>query len=53
LGVNGIALICHGSSQARTIMNSITRMKMFAASDINARMSEQLGLMRISDEVSA
>ena len=52
-GVNGIALICHGSSQARTIMNSITRMKMFAASDINARMSEQLGLMRISDEVSA
>jgi glycerol-3-phosphate acyltransferase PlsX len=53
LGVNGIALICHGSSHARTIMNSITRMKMFAASDINARMSEQLGLMRISDEVSA
>ena len=53
LGVNGIALICHGSSQARTIMNSITRMKMFAASDINARMSEQLGHMRISDEVSA
>ncbi len=53
LGVNGIALICHGSSQARTIMNSITRMKMFATSDINARMSEQLGLMRISDEVSA
>ena len=53
LGVNGIALICHGSSQARTIMNSITRMKMFASSDINARMSEQLGLMRISDEVSA
>ena len=34
-------------------MNAITRMKMFAASDINAQMSEQLGHMRISDEVSA
>ena len=53
LGVNGIALISHGSSQARTIMNAITRMKMFAGSGINSQMSEHLGRLRISEEVSA
>jgi glycerol-3-phosphate acyltransferase PlsX len=53
LGVNGIALISHGSSQARTIMNAILRMKAYAASGINARMSEHLGRLRVSEEVSA
>ncbi|MCE9618305.1 MAG: phosphate acyltransferase PlsX [Planctomycetes bacterium] len=53
LGVNGIALISHGSSVARTVMNAITRMKTFAASKINTIMSEELGRLRVSEEVSA
>ena len=42
LGVNGISMICHGSSEARTITNAIMRVKQFADSGVNKRMVEQL-----------
>jgi glycerol-3-phosphate acyltransferase PlsX len=42
LGVNGISMICHGSSEARTITNAIMRVKQFADSGVNKHMVEQL-----------
>lgn len=42
LGVNGVCLISHGSSVARTMKNAILRAKQFVESGINARLSERL-----------
>ncbi len=42
LGVNGISMICHGSSEARTITNAIIRVKQFGDSGVNNHMVEQL-----------
>lgn len=42
LGVNGISMICHGSSEARTITNAIMRVKQFGDSGVNQHMVEQL-----------
>lgn len=50
LGVNGISLICHGSSEARTITNAIVRAKQFATSGVNQHIIEQLAT--IHEEVS-
>jgi glycerol-3-phosphate acyltransferase PlsX len=42
LGVNGISVICHGSSKARTIKNAIFACKKFAAKQINEKIVERL-----------
>ena len=42
LGVNGISMICHGSSKARTITNAIVRVKQFATADVNQHIVQQL-----------
>lgn len=42
LGVNGVAVICHGSSKARTIKNAILACKKFAAKRINEKIVERL-----------
>ena len=42
LGVNGISMICHGSSEARTITNAIVRVKQFATAGVNKHIVEQL-----------
>ncbi|MCZ6810723.1 MAG: phosphate acyltransferase PlsX [Planctomycetota bacterium] len=45
LGVNGVCLICHGSSVARTITNAVSRAKQFVESGVNQAISQQLGIM--------
>ncbi len=52
LGVNGTALICHGSSQSRTIKNAILASKRFYTERINDRIIEYLSgtCVRTTDE---
>ena len=52
LGVNGTAVICHGSSQARTIKNAILASKRFYTKKINDKIIEYLSgtRVRIMDE---
>ncbi|MBM4112624.1 MAG: phosphate acyltransferase PlsX [Phycisphaerae bacterium] len=45
LGVNGVCLISHGSSIARTITNSILRARAFVQAGVNEAMSRQLARM--------
>ncbi len=42
MGVNGIALICHGSSRSRTIKNAIMTAKKHYANKLNEKISEYL-----------
>jgi len=42
LGVNGTALICHGSSRSRTIRNAISASKKFYTEKINDKIIESL-----------
>jgi phosphate acyltransferase len=42
LGVNGVSVICHGSSKARTIKNAILACKKFADKQINETIIERL-----------
>lgn len=42
LGVNGISIICHGSSKARTIKNAILACKKFSTLQINGKIVERL-----------
>ena len=42
LGVNGTALICHGSSQSRTIRNAILASKKFYTEKINEKIIQSL-----------
>jgi glycerol-3-phosphate acyltransferase PlsX len=42
LGVNGTAIICHGSSQSRTIKNAILASKKFYTEKVNDRIVEYL-----------
>jgi len=42
LGVNGVSVICHGSSKARTIKNAILACKKFADKQINEAIVERL-----------
>lgn len=44
--MNGVCLISHGSSQARTIMNAILRMRAFVLSGVNTTISQRLGELR-------
>ena len=52
LGVNGTALICHGSSQSRTIKNAILASKRFYTGKINDKIIEYLSgtCIRTTDE---
>ena len=52
LGVNGTAIICHGSSQARTIKNAILASKRFYTEKINDKIIEYLSgtCVRTTDE---
>jgi len=45
LGVNGICLISHGSSEARTIQAAVRTVKQFADAHVNDAISERLGAM--------
>lgn len=45
LGVNGVCLICHGSSEARTILNCILKAREFVRSGVNVAISDKLGAM--------
>ncbi len=45
LGVNGVCLISHGSSIARTITNAIVRARAFVQAGVNEAMSRQLARM--------
>lgn len=42
LGVNGVSVICHGSSKTRTIKNAILACKKFADKHINEKIIERL-----------
>lgn len=52
LGVNGTSIICHGSSEAKTIKNAVLAAKKFTNKKINERIVEYLSnsTLRISDE---
>ena len=52
LGVNGTAIICHGSSQGRTIKNAILASKRFYTEKINDKIIEYLSgtCVRTTDE---
>ncbi|MCP3902345.1 MAG: phosphate acyltransferase PlsX [Planctomycetes bacterium] len=45
LGVNGVCLICHGSSESRTITNAILTSRTFIESGLNDAISARLGAM--------
>lgn len=47
LGVNGVSVICHGSSQARTIKNAILACKKFADKQINEQIIERLSQITV------
>jgi len=47
LGVNGISLICHGSSKARTIKNAVSACKRFADKHINEQIIERLSQVTV------
>ena len=42
LGVNGLCLICHGSSKARTITNAIRRATMYVNAHVNESINDRL-----------
>jgi glycerol-3-phosphate acyltransferase PlsX len=42
LGINGTAMICHGSSQARTVKNAIIASKKFHTEKINDKIMQYL-----------
>lgn len=45
LGVNGVCIISHGSSVARTITNAILKSKLFVEAKVNQAVSQRLGAM--------
>jgi glycerol-3-phosphate acyltransferase PlsX len=50
LGINGTALICHGSSESRTIRNAILASKKYYAEKINDKIAEYLEASTIGRE---
>ncbi len=42
LGVNGVCIICHGSSKPRTIQTSILQTRDFVETGVNAKISQRL-----------
>lgn len=53
LGANGICLICHGSSEARTIVSAVRNALKFAELDINNGIVDALAKIEPSPEVNA
>jgi glycerol-3-phosphate acyltransferase PlsX len=51
LGINGTALICHGSSQSRTIKNAISASKRFYTEKINDKIIDYLSRSPLSNSV--
>lgn len=51
LGVNGVCLIAHGSSEARTICNAVVRARHFLECGVNTRICKQLA--RAEEEAPA
>jgi len=47
LGINGTALICHGSSKARTIKNAILAAKKCTAERVNDKIAEYLSVSTV------
>ncbi|MGI9015026.1 MAG: phosphate acyltransferase PlsX [Phycisphaerales bacterium] len=45
LGVNGICLISHGSSEARTIRNAVRTVRQLVHAEVNQAISDRLGAM--------
>lgn len=45
LGINGVCLISHGSSEARTIMNAVLRSRQLVSSGVNQAISSRLAEM--------
>ena len=45
LGVNGVCMICHGSSIARTITNAVLKTKQIYDAKVNEAISQRLGAM--------
>ncbi len=45
LGVNGVCVICHGSSEARTIRNAIRNAREYVAAGVNHAISERLSAL--------
>jgi glycerol-3-phosphate acyltransferase PlsX len=45
LGVNGVCIITHGSSVARTITSAVVRSRQFVQSRVNEAISQRLGAM--------
>lgn len=45
LGVNGVCMICHGSSEARTIRNSIRNAREYVKAGVNHAISERLSAL--------
>ncbi|GAI05598.1 unnamed protein product, partial [marine sediment metagenome] len=50
LGVNGTAIICHGSSTRRTIKNAILASKKFYTANVNEKITERLSQSSIKDD---
>ena len=47
LGVNGLCLICHGSSKARTITNAIRRTRMYVNAGVNESIVNRLDAVEV------
>ncbi len=45
LGVNGVCVICHGSSEARTITNAVAACRQYLEVGVNEAIVERLGFM--------
>ena len=46
LGVNGVCIISHGSSEARTITNAVLAAKRYVESGMNKAIVDRLGSMK-------
>lgn len=52
LGVNGVCIISHGSSQSRTICNAMLRARQYVNSNINAAITDRLGEMASREQAA-
>jgi len=52
LGVNGIAFICHGSSQARTIVNTVKAALKFSRHNVNPHILQAVAKKQNTQEMS-
>lgn len=52
LGIDGICIICHGSSDSRSITNALKVATTFQSRDLNARITEQLAVARETSETA-